>query len=67
MIKKIIFEIIDIGIYYFSSLLVCLFFKWLGWIEHNIFLFSLGITIGWYIARVVIKFVKNKKQKKLNK
>lgn len=63
MTKKIITVIIDICIYYLCALLVCLCFKWLGWLEHNIFVFALGITIGWSIAQLIIEFVKNKKNK----
>ncbi len=60
MTKKIMSEIVDIIVYYICSLLVCLFFKWVGWLERDVFIFALGITIGWYIARAIIKLVKKK-------
>lgn len=63
MAKKIIDEIIDICIYYACALLICLVFKWIKLTEDNIFELSISITIGWYIAQLIIRFVK--KQKKI--
>ena len=61
MKKNIINIVVDIIIYYLSALLISFIFNQFGWVEGNIYLYSLALTIGWTIAKLIIDFFKNKK------
>jgi len=58
MKKKVINVIVYIVIYYLSVLLVTFIFKKIGWIKGNIYMYSLAITIGWTIAKLLIESFK---------
>ncbi|MCM1370651.1 MAG: hypothetical protein NC181_02005 [Clostridium sp.] len=61
MRKKIIDIIVDIVIYYLSALLISFIFMKFGWIEGNIYLYSLALTIGWTIGKLIISFFRKEK------
>lgn len=58
MKKKIVNIVVDLVLYYLVALVVSMIFKQLGWINGNIYLYSLSITIGWGIAKLIISLFK---------
>lgn len=59
MKEKITDVIVDMVIYYLAALLISIIANKIGWIEGNIFIYSLALTIGWVIAKFIIYFFKN--------
>lgn len=60
MRDKIVNLIVDAAIYYFAALLVTFVASRFGWIEGDICLYSLALTIGWTIAKMIIRCIKKK-------
>lgn len=58
MKEKITDVIVNMVIYYLSALFVSFIANQIGWIEGNIFIYSLFFTIGWGIAKFIIYFYK---------
>ncbi len=63
MKNKIISLVISAVIYYAVALLLSFVCKYFGLIDGNIFAYTVSITLGWVVAKILIELFESKRKK----